>query len=311
MSSMLGRRGLTVAALSTALVMSLAATSVAQDAEKVELTMLADNTEGTMAWTEALVAAYEEMNPNVSISVEWRPGGGEGDNIVKTRLATGEMADIFCYNSGFAAPGTEPDRDPRGPVGRSRSSTTCRLVPSHRHCRRRHLRCSGGHGHGRRHPLQQEDLRGPRPLGAHHVGRVRGQQRGHQGRRHRAGGASFADTWTSQLFVLADYYNVQAAEPDFAEQYTSNQTKYATTPAAMAGFQHPRRPSKRVGGRKTSTSTTYERPEAARGGQDRALPDADLRAGATIADTYPEAIGDIGFFAQPGDRLTRTAPPSG
>ena len=53
-------------------------------------------------------------------------------------------------------------------------------------------------------------------------------------------GATFGadSTWTSQLFVLADYYNVQAAIPDFAEQYTNNQIKYATTPAALAGFQH-------------------------------------------------------------------------
>ena len=52
-------------------------------------------------------------------------------------------------------------------------------------------------------------------------------------------GATFgADTWTSQLFVLADYYNVQAAVPDFAEKYTNNKIKYADTPAALAGFQH-------------------------------------------------------------------------
>ena len=48
---------------------------------------------------------------------------------------------------------------------------------------------------------------------------------------------TFGDTWTSQLFVLADYYNVQAAVPDFAEKYTANQAKYATTPAALKGFQ--------------------------------------------------------------------------
>ena len=46
-----------------------------------------------------------------------------------------------------------------------------------------------------------------------------------------------ATTWTSQLFVLADYYNVQAAVPDFAANYTANQAKYATTPAAMKGFE--------------------------------------------------------------------------
>ena len=29
---------------------------------------------------------------------------------------------------------------------------------------------------------------------------------------------TFGTTWTSQLFVLGDYYNVQAQAPDFAEQ---------------------------------------------------------------------------------------------
>ena len=39
-------------------------------------------------------------NPNVTFETETRPGGGEGDNLVKTRLATGEMTDIFWYNTG-------------------------------------------------------------------------------------------------------------------------------------------------------------------------------------------------------------------
>ena len=49
---------------------------------------------------------------------------------------------------------------------------------------------------------------------------------------------TYRDTWTSQLFVLADFYNVQAEVPTFAEDYTANKAKYATTPAAMRGFEH-------------------------------------------------------------------------
>ena len=45
-------------------------------------------------------------------------------------------------------------------------------------------------------------------------------------------------TWTSQLFVLADFYNVAQAVPNFADDYTANKVKYATTPAAMAGFSY-------------------------------------------------------------------------
>ncbi len=49
---------------------------------------------------------------------------------------------------------------------------------------------------------------------------------------------TYGDTWTSQLFVLGDFHNVAAAEPDFADKYTKNQAKYATSPAAIKGFQH-------------------------------------------------------------------------
>ncbi len=64
------------------------------------LSFLIDNGPQSVAVAEAWVAAFTEQNPDVTIDIEMRPGGGEGDNIVKTRLATGAMADVFFYNSG-------------------------------------------------------------------------------------------------------------------------------------------------------------------------------------------------------------------
>jgi raffinose/stachyose/melibiose transport system substrate-binding protein len=50
---------------------------------------------------EALTEAYTALHPNVTFEIEVAAGGGtEVDNLVKTRLATGEMNDIFYYNSG-------------------------------------------------------------------------------------------------------------------------------------------------------------------------------------------------------------------
>jgi raffinose/stachyose/melibiose transport system substrate-binding protein len=66
----------------------------------VELTYLVDDSEANQASAKALADAYMAQHPNVTIIVESRPGGTEGDNIVKTRLATEEMTDIFWYNSG-------------------------------------------------------------------------------------------------------------------------------------------------------------------------------------------------------------------
>src|SRR4029453_12173602 len=51
---------------------------------------------------------------------------------------------------------------------------------------------------------------------------------------------TYADTWTSQLFVLADYHNVPTADPSSAEQYTANKEKKMTPPtprAAIRGFK--------------------------------------------------------------------------
>ncbi len=45
-----------------------------------------------------------------------------------------------------------------------------------------------------------------------------------------------AHTWTSQLFVLGDYYNVQVANPNFAKDYTANKIKYANDPGARQGL---------------------------------------------------------------------------
>ena len=64
------------------------------------LSFLIDDNQVTIDSAEALTAAFTAANPNVTFEIETRPGGGEGDNIVKTRLATGEMTDIFWYNTG-------------------------------------------------------------------------------------------------------------------------------------------------------------------------------------------------------------------
>jgi raffinose/stachyose/melibiose transport system substrate-binding protein len=49
---------------------------------------------------------------------------------------------------------------------------------------------------------------------------------------------TYGETWTSQLFVLGDYHNVETAVPNFAAEYTAGRAKYSNTPAALAGFQH-------------------------------------------------------------------------
>ena len=72
----------------------------ASGGEKVTLSFLVDNSDQAVKPAEALIKAFQAKNPDITIKLETRPQGGEGDNVVKTRLSTQEMTDIFAYNSG-------------------------------------------------------------------------------------------------------------------------------------------------------------------------------------------------------------------
>lgn len=73
-------------------------TSLEKDVEEVTITMLMD-TDATQAGFLA-VAELAKEKLGITVEIETRPGGTDGDNIVKTRLASGDMADICMYNSG-------------------------------------------------------------------------------------------------------------------------------------------------------------------------------------------------------------------
>ncbi|WP_336216030.1 hypothetical protein [Nonomuraea sp. LPB2021202275-12-8] len=56
--------------------------------------------QSTVDTSKALANAFMKANPTIKINMEHQLGGSEGDNVVKTRLSTGEMTDVFWYNSG-------------------------------------------------------------------------------------------------------------------------------------------------------------------------------------------------------------------
>ena len=66
----------------------------------VTLSLMTSANQNDQVMINALMDAYKAAHPNVTFNVEVGLAGTEGDNLVKTRLATGEMNDIFYYNSG-------------------------------------------------------------------------------------------------------------------------------------------------------------------------------------------------------------------
>ena len=132
---------------------SEAPTASAVSDEPVTLTYYMDDNNVT-ARLQGLTDAYTALHPNVTIEIETHPGGTEGDNLVKTRLATGEMSDIFYYNSGSLFQALNPTEtlvDLSGePFSTTWSSRTSRPCPPATGLRR------ADRGQPRwRHPLQQ------------------------------------------------------------------------------------------------------------------------------------------------------------
>jgi raffinose/stachyose/melibiose transport system substrate-binding protein len=112
--------------------------------------------------------------------------------------------------------------------------------------------------------------------------------------------ATYGDTWTSQLFVLADYYNVQAQIPDFADRYTANQIKYASTPAALKGFEYLKEGYDKGWYQSGFATAKYDQGlEMLAKGEGAHYPMLSM-ALANIDANWPETVEDIGFFAQPG-----------
>lgn len=281
------------------LVLTLGASIVtAQDA--VSLIYLVDESQNSQDVAKALADAYMAMHPNVTITIESRPGGTEGDNIVKTRLATGDMADIFFYNSGSLLQALNPSQTL---VDLSEQPFIENIVESFLPTVSQNGGIFGvptgtGMGGGilyNKAVYEELGLSVPTTW----------EEFAANNEAILAAGippvlATFGDTWTSQLFVLADYHNVAQAVPGFAELYTSNQAKYADTPAALAGFAYLQQGFEDGWWQQDFATTRFEPGLALLANGEVAHYPMLTFALSTIAANFPDQINDIGFFAQPG-----------
>ena len=248
-------------------------------AEAVTLNWFVDDNNVTQARLQGLIDAYTKLHPNVTITIETHPGGTEGDNLVKTRLATGDMPDIFYYNSGSLLQALNPaetlvDLSGEPFVANLQESYLPTVSAGGKIVRR------PDRGHPRRrHPLQQEDLQRPRPPGPQDVGRVRGQQREDQGGRQGGPGVRHVRRHLDLAAVRPRRLLQRRRSPTRRSRPTTPPTRRTTPtrPPPRPGSSTCRRRSRRAGGRRTSAPTSSRRAAEAGRGQGRPLPDADLR----------------------------------
>ncbi|HEY0736686.1 MAG TPA: extracellular solute-binding protein [Herpetosiphonaceae bacterium] len=277
-----------------------AAASGGASGAAVTLTYLVDDSQNARDMADALVSAYTSLHPNVTINVETRPQGTEGDNLVKTRLATGEMADVFSYNSGSLLQALQPTNTL---VDLTNEPFIANIVDTFLPTVSQNGQIFGvptgtAQGGGilyNRKVYEELGLSVPKTWAEFEANNDKIKAAGKTPVL-----ATYGDTWTSQLFVLADYHNVQQAMPNFAQDYTANKIKLASTPEAMKGFEYLQEANQKGWYQQDYATMKFEQGlKLLADGEAVHFP---MLSGtvATIAANSPDKVSDIGFFGIPG-----------
>lgn len=307
--SMAGRRGVALTALAAASTLFAAGCSAGSlgsaggegAAGATEITFLTGATDTDVASAKAVIDAFTAANPNITVKTDTRPGGSEGDNLVKTRLATGDMSEVFIYNNGSLLQAIKPEQNLTplddqpwagqldqtfadsskgsdgklygGPYGTAFGGGVLYNIPVYKKL-------------GLEIPKTWDEfMKNNETIKKAGIDPVE---------------QTYGETWTSQLFVLGDYHNVEAAVPDFAAKYTAGELKYATTPAALAGFQHIQE-VKDAGyfNKDFASAKLNDGVKAVATGTAAHYPQLGATAN-NIENVSPGKSNDVGFFALPG-----------
>ena len=309
MKSSSTRRTIVAAAGVFALALPLAACSGGDggggDSGGTEITFLTQNVEQNITAAEALIEAFEAENEDITVKLETQPAGTEGDNLIKTKLSTGEMEDVFYYNSGSLFQAMNPDQylvnldDQEWVDGLIDTMTPVVSTDNGLYGAPFGATQAGAVMYNK--PLYEElGLSVPTSWEEFAANNEAVKAAGKT-----AVIQTYGDTWTSQLFVLGDFGNVLAQDADWAEAYTANERKYTEQP----GFQ--------------GFANQGEAGEAGWFNEDfaSALLDDGIRMIATgegahypmltgtvsaISQNYPDNIDDVGVFPLPAQDAADT-----
>jgi raffinose/stachyose/melibiose transport system substrate-binding protein len=296
------RRSLIAAAAVLAVGTALSTPSLA---DTVTLTYYIDDNPTNVATAEGLKKEFEAENPDIKIDIETHPGGSEGDNLVKTKLATGDMGDVFRYNAGSLFHALNPSQNL---MDLTNEPFQANVIDSFKpvvtedgkiYGVPEEAAMGGGILYNRK-IYADLGLSVPKTWADFIANNDKIKAAGKT-----AVIQTFGDTWTSQLFVLGDFYNVQAAVPNFAADYTAGKAKYATTPAAMKGFEHGEEVFKK--GYLNSDFAAAKFDDGLRmvaTGEGAHYPMLTFAIGG-IAQNYADNLNDVGFFAIPGDDASK------
>ena len=269
-------------------------------AEEKVVTLMIDNAT-SYAGIEAAGKWIEETY-GIRLEIQFRPGGAEGENYVRTLLAAGEMADLCYFNAGALLATINPAEffvDLTGDeliANVSESYYPCVSVDGKIYGIPAGSSFCGSWLYNKA-VYAELGLEVPHTWADLMENCQKAKDAGKT-----AVIASFGDDWTSQLILLADYYNLEAGNPNFAADFDANKAKYATDPYGLKSFQKMEEVYQKGFMNADYNTNTYDYALEMLVNGDGVHYPMLTNALTNIYTAYgQEAVDNIGVFGQPGD----------
>lgn len=250
---------------------------------------------------EPFYAAFELLYEryNITMDIDIRPGGPEGEHIVRTRLATGDMTDIVPFNSGALFFALNPSQHfvdiSDQPFVQNLDGAYLSTVTVGNQIFGVPLEDNlvGGIYYNVR-IYEQLGLSVPRTWDdfMHNLQVIEDA-----GITPMAG--AFADIWTTQLVLLSDFFYLHTAYPTWYQDFTYNRAGFADTPLALRSFEKTYDLAQFMNADAIATRFPMAVEMLATGEAAHFPMHSFLLS--IIASDFPEYVDDIGFFALPGD----------
>ncbi|QIZ97317.1 MULTISPECIES: ABC transporter substrate-binding protein [unclassified Leifsonia] len=262
--------------------------------------MAGGNDPAATKFAKSIADGFMKENPSIKVKVNTRPGGTDGDNLIKTRLSTRTMDDVFLYNSGSLFQALNPDTQLQ-PL--TDEAWVKELTPDFKKTVSTSKATYGA------------------PWGTTFNGGIMYNKKVYEklgltvpktwaefisnSEKIKAAGIipvlqSYGDTWTSQLFVLADFANISKQDPEWATKYTENKAKYVDPPA-LAGFTHTQEVfDKGLMNKDYASLTNVNALKLLATGEAAQYPMITAVI-SNVVQSNPDQVNDIGYFAMPAD----------
>lgn len=276
-------------------------------AGQTEISYLIGDSGGTaLPYAQALTTKFNEMNPDIKATVETQPAGTEGDNLMKTKLATGEMNDVFGYNSGSLFQALNADQNLVPLTDESWAAALPEEFKSVVSTSNGLYGAPNGTTQGggvlyNKKVYADLGLKVPTTWAEFKANNDKIKADGKVDPVQQ----TYGETWTSQLFVLADFANVAAQDPEWAEQYTANKRKYVDQPA-LQSFENQQDAFDSGYFNKNFASATYDDGVKAVATGTAAHYPMLSSAISAINQNFKDNVDDVGFFAMPAQDAADT-----